>query len=77
VIEVDLLTKAGDRVLNLLEGLPAVYGASPALEPRRVFCRYGVCIDAMCRVPATCALARRWKGVRRLAEKAVRLAVFS
>jgi len=71
----DLPAQAGDRVLDRLEGLPRAYGSVPALEPHRPFFRYGLCIDALYHLPATFALAARWKGDRRYSEKAIRVAI--
>jgi unsaturated rhamnogalacturonyl hydrolase len=75
VMDGDLPAQAGDRVLDLLQGLPPAYGSVPALEPHRPFFRYGVCIDAVYHLPATYALAARWRGDSRFAEKAIRVAV--
>jgi unsaturated rhamnogalacturonyl hydrolase len=75
VMDGDLPAQAGDRVLDLLQGLPQAYGSAPALEPHRPFFRYGVCIDAVYHLPATYALAARWQGDGRFAEKAIRVAV--
>ena len=35
IMDGDLPAAAGDRMIDLLEGLPAAYGAVPALEPHR------------------------------------------
>lgn len=75
VMSGDLPPQAGDRLLDLLEGLPPAYGSVPALEPHRPFFRYGVCIDVVYHLPATYALLARWKGDNRLAKKAVRVAI--
>jgi unsaturated rhamnogalacturonyl hydrolase len=75
VMDGDLPAQAGDRVLDLLEGLPRACGCVPALEPHRPFFRYGVCIDAVYHLPATYALLARWKGDHRLAERAIRVAI--
>ena len=75
VLEGDLPAQAGERVLNSLEGLPKAYGALPVLEPHRLFFRFGLCIDAVYHLPATYALAARWRGDGRFAEKAIRVAV--
>jgi rhamnogalacturonyl hydrolase YesR len=75
VMDGDLPAQAGNRVLNLLEGLPKAYGAVPALEPHRPFFRYGLCIDAVYHLPATYALVAQWKGDKRFAEKAARVAI--
>ena len=52
-----------------------VYGEVPSLEPHRLAFRYGVCIDAVYHLPATYALAARWRSEPDLARKAVRIAV--
>ncbi len=75
IMDGDLPGSAGDRVLDLLEGLPRAYGAVPALEPHRLFFRYGLCIDAIYHLPPTYALASRWKGDPRFAAKAIRIAL--
>jgi unsaturated rhamnogalacturonyl hydrolase len=77
VMDGDLPAQAGDRVLDLLQGLPQAYGTVPALEPHRPFFRYGVCIDALYHLPATYALAARWKGDSKLSAKAIRIALDS
>ena len=77
VIDGDLPASAAQRVLSQLDGLPMVYGEVPALEPHRLVFRYGVCIDAVYHLPATYALAARWRGDADLARKAVRIAVES
>jgi unsaturated rhamnogalacturonyl hydrolase len=77
VIDGELAPRAGERVLGLLEGLPRACGAMPALEPHRPLFRHGVCIDAVYHVPATYALAAKWKGDRAMAAKAIRLALDS
>lgn len=77
VMDGDLPTSAGERVLRDLDGLPLVYGEIPALEPHRLFFRYGVCIDAVYHVPVTYAVASRWRDDPDLARKAVRVAVDS
>jgi len=71
----DLPAAAGDRMIDLLEGLPAAYGAVPALEPHRPAFRNGLCIDAVYHLPATYAQAARWKGDKRFADRAVRIAL--
>ena len=75
VMDGDLPTTAALRVLDRLDGLPRVYGCIPALEPHRPSFRFGVCIDAVYHLPATYAMAARWSGDPRLAEKAIRLAI--
>jgi hypothetical protein len=75
VMDGTLPAAAGDRVLNLLEGLPSAYGAVPALEPHRLFFRYGLCIDAIYHLPATYAMAARWKSDPLFARKAIRIAL--
>ena len=75
VIDGDLPASAAERVLERLEGLPCVVGCVPALEPHRPAFRFGVCIDAVYHLPATYAMAARWSGDSRLAQKAVRLAI--
>ena len=75
VMDGDLPTTAAERVLERLEGLPHAYGCIPALEPHRPFFRFGVCIDAVYHLPATYAMAARWSGDTRWAEKAIRLAI--
>lgn len=74
VMDGDLPATAALRVLDRLDGLPKVYGCIPALEPHRPSFRFGVCIDAVYHLPATYAMAARWSGDARLAEKAIRLA---
>ncbi len=75
VMDGDLPAPAAERVLNSLEGLPAAFGAVPALEPHRQFFRFGLCIDAVYHLPATYARAAQWLGKPAFADKAVRLAV--
>ena len=75
VMDGGLPAPAGERVLDLLQGLPQAYGSVPALEPHRPFFRYGLCIDALYHLPATYALLARWKGDSRFAKKAIRVAV--
>ena len=75
VMDGELPAAAGERLLTLLEGLPRSYGAMPALEPHRLFFRYGLCIDAIYHLPATYALAARWKSDPQLARKAIRIAL--
>jgi hypothetical protein len=65
---------AGDRMIDLLEGLPVAFGAVPALEPHRPPFRNGLCIDLVYHLPATYARLAQWKGDRRFADKAVRIA---
>jgi hypothetical protein len=77
VMDDDLPAAAADRVLGQLEGLPMVYGEVPSLEPHRLVFRYGVCIDAVYHLPATYALASRWRGDDALERKAIRIAVDS
>ena len=75
VMDGDLPAAAADRLLVQLDGVPKVYGEVPALEPHRLAFRYGVCIDAVYHLPATYALAARWRGDADLARKAVSIAV--
>lgn len=75
VMDGDLPASAADRVLSRLDGLPIVQGEIPSLEPHRLAFRYGVCIDAVYHLPATYALAARWRDDADLARKAVRVAV--
>jgi hypothetical protein len=75
IMDGELPAAAGDRMIDLLEGLPAVYGAVPALEPHRPAFRNGLCIDAVYHLPATYAQAARWRGDQRFADKAVRVAL--
>jgi len=49
----------------------------PSLEPHRLAFRYGVCIDAVYHLPATYALASRWRDDPALAQRAVAIAVDS
>jgi len=75
VMEGELPTEAGNRMLSLLEALPRAHGAVPALEPHRPLFRHGLCIDALYHLPATYAMAARWKEDSRLADKAVQIAL--
>jgi unsaturated rhamnogalacturonyl hydrolase len=77
VMDGDLPASAADRFFSRLDGLPIVYGEVPSLEPHRLVFRYGVCIDAVYHLPATYALASRWRGDEDLARKAIRIAVDS
>jgi unsaturated rhamnogalacturonyl hydrolase len=77
IMDGDLPAAAGDRLIDLLEGLPTASGAVPALEPHRPAFRNGLCIDLVYHLPATYARLARWKGDRRFAEKAVRIALDS
>ena len=77
VMDGDLPASAADRLFSRLEGLPMVYGAVPSLEPHRLVFRYGVCIDAVYHLPATYALAARWRSDADLERKAIRIAVDS
>ncbi len=77
VVDGDLPSSAAQRVLSQLDGLPMVYGEVPSLEPHRLVFRYGVCIDAVYHLPATYALAARWRDDADLARKAERIAVQS
>jgi unsaturated rhamnogalacturonyl hydrolase len=77
VMDGDLPAAAADGLFGQLEGLPMVYGEVPSLEPHRLVFRYGVCIDAVYHLPATYALAARWRGDADLQRKAVRIAVDS
>ena len=62
VMDGDLPARAGERVLDRLQGLPPAYGAVPALEPHRPFFRYGLCIDAVYHLPATYATVGTMEG---------------
>jgi len=75
IMDGDLPAAAGDRMIDLLEGLPTAYGAVPALEPHRPPFRNGLCIDLIYHLPATYAQLARWKGDQRFADKAVRIAL--
>jgi hypothetical protein len=75
VMDGDPTPVAAERVLHLLEGLPAAHGAVPVLEPHRHFFRFGLCIDAVYHLPATYALAAQWLGKPPLASKAIDIAV--
>lgn len=75
VMDQQLPATAATRVLSLIEGLPKVSGEIPALEPHRLFFRYGVCIDAVYHLPSFYALAAQWRNEPVLADKAVRIAV--
>jgi len=77
VMDGDLPESAAERMLGRLEGLPMVCGSVPALEPHRLAFRYGVCIDAVYHLPATYALASRWRDDPALAQRAVAIAVDS
>jgi len=77
VMDGDLSPEAADRVIDLLEGLPAAYGVVPALEPHRPLFRHGLCIDAVYHLPATYAQLARWRGDKRFADKAVGVALDS
>jgi unsaturated rhamnogalacturonyl hydrolase len=77
VMDGDLPAAAADRMLARLDGLPMVVGDVPALEPHRLAFRHGVCIDAVYHLPATYALASRWRGDADLTRKAVSIAVDS
>jgi hypothetical protein len=77
VMDGDLPAQAGDRVLDRLHDLPPAFGSVPALEPHRPLFRYGLCIDAVYHLPATYAMAARWRGDARFADKALRVAVDS
>jgi hypothetical protein len=77
VIDGDLPVGAAARLLNQLDGLPSVFGAIPALEPQRLFFRNGLCIDAVYHLPATYAMAARWRSDKSLAARAVRIAIDS
>ena len=77
VIDGDLPATAAQRVLSQLDGLPMAHEEAPLLEPHRLVFRYGVCIDAVYHLPATYALAARWRDDADLARKAVRIAVES
>lgn len=75
VMDGELPAAAADRVLAQLDGLPTVCGDVPALEPHRLVFRFGVCIDAVYHLPATYALAARWRGDSDLTRRAVSIAV--
>ncbi len=75
IMDGDLAPAAGERVIALVEGLPSAFGAVPALEPHRPPFRFGLCIDAVYHLPAAYAQLARWKGDRRFADKAVRIAL--
>lgn len=75
VMDDQLPATAATRVLSLIEGLPKVDGEIPALEPHRLFFRYGVCIDAVYHLPSFYALAAQWRNDSTLGDKAVRIAV--
>jgi unsaturated rhamnogalacturonyl hydrolase len=75
VIDGDLPAAAAERVVSQLAGLPMVYGEVPSLEPHRLAFRYGVCIDAVYHLPATYALAARWRSDAALVRTAIRIAV--
>ena len=77
IMDGDLPPAAGDRLIDLLEGLPTASGAVPALEPHRPAFRNGLCIDLVYHLPATYARLARWKGDQRFADKAVRIALDS
>ena len=77
VMDGDLPASAADRLFSRLDALPIVHGEVPSLEPHRLVFRYGVCIDAVYHLPATYALASRWRGDADLARKAIRIAVDS
>ena len=55
IMDGDLPAAAGDRMIDLLEGLPTAYGAVPALEPHRPAFRHGLCIDLVYHLPLTYA----------------------
>lgn len=75
VMDGDLPASAAERILSRLEGLPTVIGAVPALEPQRLAFRYGLCIDAVYHLPATYALASKWREDKKLAHKSIQVAV--
>lgn len=77
VMDGELPSTAADRIFARLDGLPKVYGAVPALEPHRLAFRYGVCIDAVYHLPATYALAARWRGDADLTRTALSIGVDS
>ena len=77
VMDGELPESAAQRMLDRLDGLPMVCGSVPALEPHRLAFRYGVCIDAVYHLPATYALASRWRDDAALAQRAVAIAVDS
>ena len=77
IMDGDLPAAAGERMIGLLEGLPSASGAVPALEPHRPPFRNGLCIDLVYHLPATYARLAQWKGDKRFADKAVRIALDS
>src|SRR4051794_29926321 len=77
VMDGDLPGAAANRLLDQLDGLPMAFGSVPALEPHRLAFRYGVCIDAVYHLPATYALASRWRDDAALAQRAVDVAIDS
>jgi rhamnogalacturonyl hydrolase YesR len=77
VIDGALPAAAAERLLRQLDGLPTIAAVIPALEPHRMFFRYGLCIDAVYHLPATYAMAARWRGDASLAARAVRIAAES
>jgi unsaturated rhamnogalacturonyl hydrolase len=66
---------AVQRLLHQLDGLPRVHGDIPALEPHRLFFRYGVCIDAVYHLPSFYALAGQLGDDVALSRRGVRIAV--
>src|SRR4029078_10509633 len=77
VMDGELPESAAQRMLARLGGLPMVCGSVSALEPQRLAFRYAVCIDAVYHLPATYALASRWRDDAALAQRAVAIAVDS
>src|SRR5579859_2889987 len=77
IMDGDLPAAAGERIVDLLEGLPAAFGAVPALEPHRPPFRTGLCIDLVYHLPATYARLAQWKGDKGFADRAVRIALDS
>jgi Glycosyl Hydrolase Family 88 len=75
VMDGNLPGEAAHRVQALLDGLPIAYGAVPALEPHRPFFRHGLCIDAAYHLPAAYARLAQWRDDKRLAAKAIRVAI--
>jgi len=77
VMDGELPAAAAERLLSQLDGLPRIHGVIPLLEPHRHAFRNGVCIDAVYHLPATYAMAARWRSDDRLARQAVRIALES
>jgi unsaturated rhamnogalacturonyl hydrolase len=77
VMHDQLPASAAERVLSMLDGLPRVAGDIPALEPHRLFFRFGLCIDAVYHLPSLYALAGQWRDDVTLTRKGVSIAVES